>query len=187
MRWTRVSVLVEALSVVGRREVLEKKYPGGVSGYERDCPNRTFCADDHLVRAGFMVPDDVRVFVESLATHGIVHLRHGKAVDIVVVDQFQGPTSPCDWIEGGRHPDGYSAVWLAGTIPGWFAHPVGWSPEQSARMNFASNEEVKERLLGLATRDGVDMVLDFKTGREGYIGRTKPPREKHDSGEGAGD
>jgi hypothetical protein len=48
--------------------------------------------------------------VERLESLGIVHQRDGRAADLVVVDQIHGPTSQCDWIEGGRHPDGYSAV-----------------------------------------------------------------------------
>ena len=52
-------VLLEAISVIVRRETLERKYPGGVDGYARDCPNRTFCADEYLTRVGFTGPPDV--------------------------------------------------------------------------------------------------------------------------------
>ena len=52
-------VLVEALSVIVRNATLESLHPGGVSGFAADCPNRTFCSDGVLTRAGFISPDDV--------------------------------------------------------------------------------------------------------------------------------
>jgi hypothetical protein len=169
-----MSVLAEAISVITPIEVLDAKYPGGLAAYRRDCPNATYCADTRLTRVGFMVPDDVRHYVEQLAARGLTHIRGGKAVDLVVVDQFQGPTTPCDWIEGGRHPGGYSAVWASGTDPGTLAHPSGWTAEHSKGMLFTSNDEVSERLLRLGMTGRLDTFLDFRTGREVYVGRTRP-------------
>jgi hypothetical protein len=167
-----MSVLVEAITVVVPLETLRSKYPGGPEAYERDCPNRTYCADEFMSRVGFMAPDDVRRFVERLQLLGFTHLHNGRAVDLVVVDQLRGPTSQCDWLEAGRHPDGYSAAWKSGTIPGWFAHPAGWTPRQSGEMQFVGTDEAKESLLRLTQEPGMDVVLDFRTGKEVYVGRT---------------
>jgi hypothetical protein len=169
-----MSVLVEAISVIVPITVLEAKYPGGVAQYERDCPNATYCADEHLTRVGFMAPADTLAFVERLERLGLVHLRDGRAVDIVVVDQLRGPTSVCDWIAAGRHADGYAAAWLAHTVPGWFAHPKGWTVDQSAQMRFVSNEEADERILGLSRDENLETVLDYETGKQLYIGRVRP-------------
>ena len=87
-----MAVLVEALSVIVRNATLESLYPGGVSGYAADCPNRTFCSDGVLTRVGFMTPDDVGAFLERLETRGLVFLHDGAAADIAVVDQHEGPT-----------------------------------------------------------------------------------------------
>jgi len=172
-----MSVLVEAISVVVPIPVLEAVYPGGVAQYERDCPNGTFCADEHLTRVGFMAPAEVRAFVERLESLGLVHLRDRQAVDLVVVDQVHGPTSPCDWIDGGKHPDGYSAVWRAGTVPGWFAHPKGWQLGQSTQLLLSPNSEAEERFLGLCRDNDLETVLDYKTGKQLYIGRVRPRDE----------
>jgi hypothetical protein len=172
-----MSVLVEAISVVVPIPVLEAAYPGGLAQYERDCPNGTFCADEQLTRIGFMTPADVGAFVERLESLGIVHQRDGRAADLVVVDQIHGPTSQCDWIEGGRHPDGYSAVWRAGTVPGWFAHPKGWRIGQSSQLIFAPDAEADERFLRLARDKNLETVLDYETGKQLYIGRVRRPAD----------
>ena len=168
-----MSVLCEAISVIVPINVLEVKYPGGLAAYSRDRPNATYCADVHLTRVGFMVPDDVRNHVQRLMSKGLIHVQAGKAADIVVVDQFQGPTTPCDWINGGIYAAGYSAVWASGTKPGALAHPSGWTPETSRGMNFTPNDEVDERLLRLGMTGRLDTFLDFKTGKEVYIGRVR--------------
>ena len=82
-----MAVLVEAISVIIPLTVLDVKDPGGRAHYERDCPNKTFCADEYLSRVGFMVPDDVRAFVHGLSEIGLVHTDRGQAIDLVVVDQ----------------------------------------------------------------------------------------------------
>lgn len=181
-----VSVLAEAISVVVPISILNSKYPGGVESYRRGCPNRTFCADQHLTRIGFMTPTDVEAFVTALERSGLVHRRGGQAVDLAVVDQHRGPTTPCEWIQGGKHPAGYSAVWLAGTEPGALAAPPDWKPSQSAEMHFVSNEDVGERFLGLSSKDGLDVMLDFQTGKELFLGRVQsdpveaPSRAQHE-------
>jgi len=166
-------VLVEAISVVVPIVVLERKYPGGAAQYERDCPNGTYCADENLARVGFMVPGDVGAFVERLSRSGLVFQLDGRSVDIVVVDQLHGPTTLCDWLESGRHPDGYSAAWLAGIEAGALAHPPGWTPAQSAAMKFVPNESARDRFLILANEENLDTVLDYETGKQSYRGRVR--------------
>jgi hypothetical protein len=167
-----MSVLVEAISVIVPRVVLEAKYPGGTAQYQRDCPNRTYCADEHLTRIGFMAPADVQEFVSALEKVGLVHQRDGQALDLVVVDQRRGPTTPCRWVEAGRHPDGYSAAWLAGTIPGWFAHPKGWTVQNSKQLELSTTEEAEQRFLRIAREKNVETLLDYFTGKQMYMGRT---------------
>lgn len=170
-----MSVLIEAISVVARRAAIEDKYPGGLTAFKSDCPNSTFCADEYLVRIGFMTPEDVEGFVRIVAANGLAHLHDGAAVDLVVIDQLHGPTTPCDWIEAGRHPDGYSAAWLAGTTPGWLAVPDGWAVSQSRELKFVPSSDAANRILRLTQENGIDVVLDLETGRQGYIGRVSPP------------
>jgi hypothetical protein len=110
-----MSVLVEAINVIVRKETLEHKYPGGLQAYEGDCPTKSFCADDCLTRVGFVHPTDVREFIDRLVSLGFVFHDGNKFVDVAVVDQRVGLTAPCDWLEVGRFTDGFAGCWLAGT------------------------------------------------------------------------
>ena len=167
-----MSVLAEALNVIVRRSTLEEKYPGGVTAYEQDCPNATFCADAFLTRVGFMAPPDVEGFVRGLEANGLVFSDGRQFVDVAVVDEYQGPTSPCSWLQSGRHPAGFTAVWLVGTDPSPIACPAGWSLGQSAKLKFTPSEEFAARFLPMMSEARLDVLLDYSTGKEVYIGRT---------------
>lgn len=85
-----MAIFIEAISVIIRADALLDKYPGGWCAFERMVPNRTLCADNELVRVGFMTPQDVESFIKSLERVGLEFLRSGKAIDIAVVDQITG-------------------------------------------------------------------------------------------------
>jgi hypothetical protein len=124
-----MGVLVEGISVIARRDAIDSKYPGGVSQYAADCPNPTFCADDDLTRVGFTSPYDAQRWVTALQQRGLVFVEDEQAVDVAVVDQVKGPTSRCDWLEFGRHDDGYVVAWLTGKEPGIVATRRAGSPK----------------------------------------------------------
>ena len=130
-----MSVLVEAINVIVRRETLERKYPGGEDAYQRDCPNKTFCADDYLTRVGFMSPQDTQQFIDRLTALGFVFHDGEQFIDIAVVDQTVGLTAPCDWLMAGHFPEGFSGCWLAGTDDHWTAFPEGRTPESVIATN----------------------------------------------------
>jgi hypothetical protein len=50
-----MAVLVEALSVIVRREAIVRKDSGGWSAFVAAVSNETFCADSELVRVGFIL------------------------------------------------------------------------------------------------------------------------------------
>ena len=121
-----MSVLAEALSVVVRVDTLHVRYPGGLAGYARDCPNASFCCDGHLARIGFLSPHDVDFLLNVLEAHGVVHLAGSVAIDAVVVDQHEGPLSPCLWIEFGTDADGIACCRAPDAPDVALAVPTGW-------------------------------------------------------------
>jgi hypothetical protein len=177
-----MAILIEAISVVIRVETIEEKYPGGLIYYEKDCPNATFCADGFLTRVGFMTPDDVGTFIESLESHGFVvfdsEAEEEEFLDLVVVDQMTGLTRPCKWLSYDRHPDGYAFAWLTGEEPGELTTPEGWDLENSLskKHEFVPSDEVGGRLRFLRSEEAVDVFRDESTGEEVYIGRFGPPK-----------
>jgi hypothetical protein len=170
-----MSVLVVAYSVVVPVPVLERKYRGGLRRYRLDCPNRTFCADEHLTSVAFLQLPDVDAFLAHLGRLGLIHIEDGHARDVVVVDQLHGPLSRCSWIEGGRYPRGYSAVWRQGTQPGRIALPDGWTLEKASQLTRVPDDELEVRLLKVGQGDQLETYLDLKTGKLLHGNRTRPP------------
>jgi hypothetical protein len=60
-----MAVLIESDCVVVRNVTIADRYPGGMDAYRDDCPNATFCLDDHLCRVGFRVAQDAEVFAAA--------------------------------------------------------------------------------------------------------------------------
>ncbi len=185
-----MAVLVEAISVIVRRDAIEKRFRGGWRGFVNAVPNGTLCADDVLARVGFMSPRDVEAFVRHLEENGLIFIRNGQAMDISVVDQMRGPTIPTVWVEFGHLPlDGtknkVAVCWCfegprlaAGVhIPAegmTIATPDGWTYEDSlsANFKFVGNDEVNEKMKFLRHDNGIDVYLDLFTGREVYVAHT---------------
>lgn len=94
-----MAVLVEGISVIMRQDRLIEAFEGDWDAFETLLPNDTLCGDNELVRVGFLSPPDVQGFVECLGTYGLVHLKAGRSVDIVIADQQFGFSAPCDWAE----------------------------------------------------------------------------------------
>lgn len=186
-----MAVLVEAISVIVRRDSIDKRFHGGWREFENVVPSSTLCSDDELARAGFMSPPDVEAFVRLLEKGGLTFVRNGQAVDIAVVDQMRGPTMPAEWLEFahlslGETGNRVAACWLfegpriaAGIhMPGkgmTLATPDGWTYDDSlsANFKFVGNDEMNEKLEFLRHENGNDVYLDLSTGKEVYVGRPK--------------
>ena len=110
-----MAVLVEGISVLVRKDSIEKKMTGGEARFRLLIPNATFCEDDQLARVGFLDPASVGSFIDELTELGLVAVENDKFVDIAVFDQQAGCTLNCDWIEFCHLPmeDGkVGAAWL---------------------------------------------------------------------------
>lgn len=184
-----MAVLVEAISVIVRRDAIDARFPGGWRQFLAIVPNGTLCSDEGLARVGFMSPVDVDAFVGRLEEGGLTFTLDGKAVDIAVVDQMRGPTMPAEWLQFARLSiggtgDKVAACWLfegprmgAGIhLPAkgmTLATPDGWVYEDSlsAKFKFVENEALREKMKFLRHENGMDVYLDRSTGKEVYVGR----------------
>jgi hypothetical protein len=128
-----------------------------------------------------MTSTDVQTFVTALGRGGLSFMPDGRAVDLVVVDQVQGPTCPCDWIAFGAGLYMSSAEFE-------FATPAGWEYDCLLSKTFIRipDNEMAGRVLPLGPKGGIEVVLDLVTGREGFVGRTQLPVQPDSQGrEGA--
>ena len=76
---TEMAVLVEGISIIIRRETIEKKLPGGWAFFKRAIPAATSCFDDHLARVAFMMPQDAQAYIEHLEQFGLIYLVDDRA------------------------------------------------------------------------------------------------------------
>lgn len=174
-----MAVLIEATSVVLRADALLKKVTGGWEAFIRLVPNKTLCADNEIVRVGFMYPDDVELFIKFLQSVGLEYLREGKAIDIAVVDQLRGLMSPCDWLEFGRvdmkgTDKRVAACRMVGSKVNQLVTPDNWKFEQSlsSTYGFVPDGQGQSGMKFLRHEDGIDVYLNALTGKEVYVGRT---------------
>lgn len=183
-----MAVLVEALSVIVRRDAIEKLVPGGWEKFIEVVPNGTQCFDDELARVGFMSPAGVDGFVTALESFGLRYISDGHAMEMAVVDQITGPLSKVTWLEFAPFPIGQgrkvSSCWLFdGPRMGAGIHmkgahldlavPPGWRYEDSlsAKHTFIRHEDLAGRLKFLRHQDEDDVFEDLKTGEEVFIVR----------------
>jgi len=164
-----VSVLVEALSLIIPRKVLDVSYAGGTDAFleamcEPSCPSRLVCSDDKLASVSFYNSEDADVVTAQLLELGLVEVDDNRFYDMAFVDQRSGPTMPCDWLNWEQHKEGFTYAWLAGDEPGDLSAPADWTPEQSRRLVRTDVRDEPGRMLQLADEDGIETWLDFNTG-----------------------
>jgi hypothetical protein len=126
--------MLEYISVIIPREVLEEKYFGGFRNFRSSCGERVFCCDRYIARLSFMGPQGVDWFIEEMSRYGLVYIEDGKCVDMAVVDWFSGPCVPCDWLADSVIADGCRSV----------AHVDDDSTEISKPEYYSSEEYLKE-------------------------------------------
>jgi hypothetical protein len=167
-----MAILIEALNVVVRRALLEQRFPGGTTGFEDIVPNQTFCADDHLVRVGFMDPASVGEFVATLERYGFQLFDGSTFTDVAVVDQLRGLTAPAPWLTMGKAEQGHAFAYMTGTPPGTLQTPESWTLAASLSNEqdiFTPLQDVEEQLEHLDFSDGVHRVRSRSTGQINFI------------------
>jgi hypothetical protein len=172
-----MAVLLEAISVIIRIDALHKLYPGGWEAFRNAAPNQTLCADSKLARIGFMSPVDVESFVKGLEKCGLIYMDSGVCKDIVVADQQQGFSIPCDWAQCGSVSIEGNDIKACQSVDDDLSQlmtPDGWQFEGSLSQThaFAPTEHVDKSLKFLRHEDGIDIYLNTLTGKEAYLGRT---------------
>ena len=107
-----MAVLLEALSIITKKESIESSFPGGFDRFYENVPTPgTFCEDGELTRVGFMGADqETNRYVQWLLTNNLRFYEQGEFKDFAVVDQstkkmFNGITrdgieiQECKWLE----------------------------------------------------------------------------------------
>ena len=187
-------VLCENISVIIRASSVKQYFKGGEEAFHKTIPNKTGCCDGELYRVGFMNPFEVKNYIEILKKNGLQFEKHKGLTfkrfmnrsrnDVVVVDQHQGPTKECDWIEFGQFPVGdhdtmTSVCWLfEGTRFGLgpqisevqlsnLAVPDSWTPQLTESISFQDGYS-DSRFEFLQHENGLDVYRDKVTGKKHF-------------------
>ena len=167
-----MAVIGECISVITRLSTIDTKFPGGLTNFRSCVPNQTYCNDGSLVRVGFMTPADASVWTRYLEDSGLIFIRKidGEycAIEIVVVDQVDGPTCKCDWIESEIIGDN-RWVWLAGDLPGELVTPLCWQPGNPGDLKKVLQADFEA--LPISRSGNLDITLDSDTAAPRYTGR----------------
>lgn len=171
-----MAVLCEAISVIVRADRAIAAF-GSFEAFKQIAPNDTLVTDAELMRIGFMVPDDVKRFVDLLEQEGLQYVRDGKAIDVVVVDQMRGPAAPCEWLEFGKigiAGGKVSAAGFKGSTSTQLFTPEGWKFEGSLSQTFGfvPKDQEDRSLRFIRHEDGLDVYFNPLTGWEIFVGRT---------------
>lgn len=171
---TFVAVLVEAFSVIVRRDSVRRAFKGNENTFELLVPNRTGCKDDYLHRIGFMSVADAQDFVlDVLAPNGLVWLHQKVAMDIAVTSQAGGVLDYVPWLDFGLiavDEGDVTAVWLAGTDPGPLALPKGFSFAHWKQLTYhPTAPEPTQLRSNPSLAPGMREMLDPKTGKPVYF------------------
>lgn len=182
-----MSVLVEALSLVIPRRVLDARWPGGTEVFlaavrREEVPGYRACADDRLASVMFLAAREAEGVARMLRAYGAVQEDDGcRFVDFALVDQRGGPVLPCPWLAWRRDPEGFTVAWLAGTAPGTMAAPGDWAAEQSRGMDRTGACYEPGRLLRMSSEEGLETWLDLATGRiDSAVAEPDPTRGVND-------
>ena len=182
-------VVIEAMSVVIRADALLAAFDNDWARFKQTVLNSTFCADGDLVRVGFMAPQDADEYIQLLESAGLRFLVDGSPKDIVVVDQFLGPSCACDWIElvdislDRRRLKRVKACQAKGSTSNELATPEGWGFRsleslRSPSYGFVPSDAIDDALVFLRSEDGTDVYGIEPSVKEIYVPRSngKKPR-----------
>ena len=166
-----MAVFCEFISLIIRRDSIDKYFPGGWKRFVLEVPNRSMATDGEVVRVGFMNPADTNIYLEFLKGEGLQFRQSGdrEIDDISDLDQFMGHRDDRQWLEFGDrvfNESKYFCAWKKGSSIDTIARPS----DASQMMINVSPEIFNERFKYLRTENGVEIYSDTKyTQRENYL------------------
>jgi hypothetical protein len=175
-----MAIYCEAISVLVRKETVKSVLRIAPEDLIRKFPGGSCWQDETLIRFGFMAPQDAEVWMNNLEDMGLRFVEPTDSgfisIDFVVVDQNNGPTCECSWIES-EVINGYRWAWESGKPRGSFNAPSDLSERD---FKLIPHEEIDGLPFVIDERWGSDQTIDQKTGEPRYIGRVYKDQQTYD-------
>lgn len=172
-----MAVLLEAVSVVVRRDAIDERCVGGWEAFSNAVPTAVFCYDSEIACVGFMAVADAETLVAHLRALGLRVDSSTGEVDVCIVEQLGRSGQPASWLGvtrlateeiGGEVTVGY----LIGTSEKRVVMPGNWkfagSPSEKP-LDFVRTDD--ERLKFIRSENNVDVYWDSVQECEVYSAR----------------
>ena len=179
-----MAVFCEFISVIIRKDSIEKYYPGGWNNFAMS-GGRHLCCDGEIVRIGSMSPQDAYLDIQNLKSNGLQYNQSldnstsiRKIDDVVILDQFVGHDESRDWLEFGDtvfNGKKYFSCWLKGSRIETLAFPLGYLNRMSGKKQIilgrphCTPEEFANRYTFVRVENDYDIYLDSETGFEFFM------------------
>jgi len=196
-------ILCDFISVIIRRDSIDKYFQGGWFRFVIDPQNNSMCCDGEIVNLGFMNPNDVQKYLSYLVDKGLQYEQSSKDPplirkidDIIVLDQINGYHGKVSWLEyGDRKFNGedYFCCWIKESTSETLAFPEFREGKFIHRVPFSLKPSEFERFKFVRTENDLDIYLDTSSEREAeyfmphgmsineYYVLLKPEREMDDA------
>lgn len=171
-----MAVLIEAISVIFPVSVLEDRYPGGLTAYERNFSNEAYCCDGRLARVAFAKIADVIPFIRGLHWQGLNPIDGDKWAEVAIVKEgCMSATAPRAWLTFKRKSGGLVFACLKDDrdVPADTLLSAAWkcggTPSQQS--GYVPTEQVNERYRFLRYEWSFNVYVDCQKGKEVVDGR----------------
>jgi len=165
-----MAVFCEFISLIIRRDSIDKYFPGGWTRFVIELPNRSMVTDGEVVRVGFMNPIDSSIYLDFLIDEGLQFRQSGdrEIDDISDLDQFNGHLDKRSWLEfGDRIFDErkYFCCWLKGSSIETLANHL--KGKRLLRIPYSiTPHEFVNRYAFVRAENGLDIYTDIYTDSE---------------------
>lgn len=168
-----MAVLVEAITLVVRRTFLDVCYPGATDGFlaahEADGERIRFTvADESLVAVSTLDRGVAHTVGQHMLDHNAIQVddKTDEFVDFAFVDQHEGVAMPCPWLDWTIDERRVASVRFTPCGSTEVITPPGWTPESSTALTRTDIRLETDHMFKLAEEDGLEVWLDFDTGRQ---------------------
>ena len=171
-----MAVFCEFISVIIRRDSIDKYFQGGWNSFVLELPNYSMCTDGEVVNVGFMNPTDTVSYLDFLKSEGLQYDQsYNRTIDDVeVIDRFDDHNEKRSWVEFGDRKfkdQEYFCCWFKGSSIDTLALPDSDSKGGivKAMPRHMEPDAFAERFDFLRSENDLDIFLDSKYKGEFFL------------------
>jgi hypothetical protein len=174
-------VVCEFISVIIRRDSIDKYFQGGWCQFIIDDKGGPMCCDGELVSVGFMNSEATHLFLDYLKNKGLQYdqsLNNASTLreidDIVILDRFMGHNESANWIDFGDrkfNDEKHFCCWLKGSSLETLNFSNGFGKGNEARIAtiHTTPNEFNDNHYFSRTENDLDIYCDFEKKYEVYL------------------